>query len=231
MSEKFPKRTPNIQKVARAALLGATLAGPVAASGSYAIDRGVDIYLEKYGLSEEAIARYLEELKAKLAAIKAKQAVKHRFVEMTERLAESIRTGRLIRDDEFVIESQIKALEAVETIQSISYWVGLLSLWGSLTALLTGVLYRKQKFDEVHEQTAYLNEKLDEQKELLEKIPKILAGIIAVLEAEAQKENPDAISPSAQEELLEVKKLLEETFGVKTEGLLTRLNLKNNPSE
>lgn len=215
MNEKFPGKKPDARKLVRAAVLGATLAGPLAAGASYGVNRGVDTYLESHGLNEEAVVKYLQELKTKLVTIQERQAVRHRFVEMTERLTESIRNGRLIRDDQFVIESQIKALEAIKTVQDISYWVGLLSLWGSLTALFTGIHYRKQKFDEIHEQTAYLDEALNTQREQLEKIPEILRGLIVALEA--QKAVSDTVPPNLEEALGEVKKLLEDAFGVQAE--------------
>lgn len=220
MNEGFPRRKPGVQKFAQAAVLGAALAGPLAAGGSYAINRGVDKYLENHGLNEEAVTKYLEELKARLVTIKERQAVTHMFREMVERLAGSMRTGRLIRDDEFVIESQIKALESVKTIHNISYWVGVLSLWGSLSALFTGALYRKQNFDEVHEQTAYLDETLEAQRKQLEAVPEIVAKLISVVEA--QREQSQSMPPDTVAELTKIKILLEDAFGVKTEDLKRR---------
>lgn len=232
---EFPKRKSKaqekVQEVARAAALAAALAGPVAAGGSYTVDYVANKILENHGLDEAAIAKYLDELKARLATIQERQARTNRYVEMMERLGDSIRTGRLIRDDQFVIEGQIKTLEAVKTIQNVSYWVALFSLWGSLTALFTGILYRKQKFDELHEQTVYLNEtqeaqkqqletleqQLETQKQQLEGIRAMLAGVIVVLEA--QKEISDTIPPNLENRLLEVKGLLENTFGGKAEDL------------
>lgn len=223
MKEKIPARKPDVLKFIRAALLGASISAPIAAAGNDIGGRVVDTLLARYELDESSISKYLDDLKARLKAIKEKQSIKPRLVEMMERMAESVRTGRLIRDDEFVIQSQIVALDGVKTIQNISYWVGLFSLWGTLTAVLTGILYRKQKFDEVHAQTDYLSAEQEEVNEKIKDITLALGKLLSVLESVA-KNSPGNISPDQVGQLEEAKKLLEETFGVGTEELVKKLS-------
>jgi hypothetical protein len=222
MKEKFPKRKPAALQLARAAVLGAGLAGPPAFTGHELVSRAVDTYLERHELNEEAISKYLDELRTRLDSIKARQAVRHRLVEMTERLAESIRTGRLVRDDQFIIESQIKALEAVKTIQSISYWVGLLSLWASLAALFTGTLYRKQKFDELHKQTDYLNQEREKQRADWEKVSALIAHLILTLKAVGENSKSDTLPEGMRGKLVEVEQLFKDTFNKEVDQSDTR---------